>query len=111
MAADGLVLATPVLAGSPSDAFDSFVAVIGDGVLSGVPVLLALDSSSRRQPPDLTQVIRRRLTGVHADPLPTVVVARPADWQATAETVPGRLHACIGRAAGELAAAMRSHRQ
>ncbi|MEU2867533.1 NAD(P)H-dependent oxidoreductase, partial [Streptomyces mirabilis] len=111
VAADGLVVATPVLAASPSEVFDSFFAVLGDGVLSGTPVLLALNSGSRRQPPDLTQVMRRRLTGVHADPVPTVVVAGPADWQATAHSDEGRLHTCIDQAAAELAAAMRSHWQ
>ncbi|KQW00888.1 NAD(P)H-dependent oxidoreductase [Streptomyces sp. Root369] len=111
VAADGLVVATPVLAASPSEVFDSFLAVLGHGVLSGIPVLLALNSSSDRQPPDITQVMRRRLTDVHADPVPTVVVAGPADGRATAQTDAARLRACIGRAAVEPAAAMRSHRQ
>ncbi|MEW2077081.1 NAD(P)H-dependent oxidoreductase [Streptomyces sp. NPDC013433] len=109
-AADGLVVATPVLAASPSELFDSFLAVLEDGVLSGMPVLPALNSSSRRQPPDLTQVLRRRLTGVHADPVPTIVVAGPADWQATARSDGGGLHTCIDQAAVEPAEAMRSHR-
>ncbi|MEU9882184.1 NAD(P)H-dependent oxidoreductase [Streptomyces phaeochromogenes] len=46
VAADGLVVAAPVLAGSPSEMFDSFLAALGDRVLSGVPVLLALNSGS-----------------------------------------------------------------
>jgi FMN reductase len=108
--ADGLVVATPVLAAFPSKVFDSFFDVLGDGVLSGMPVLLALNSGSRWQPPDLTQVMRRRLTGVHAEPVPTIVVAGPADWQATATSDTGRLRACIDQAAAELAAAMRAHR-
>ncbi|GGM06714.1 oxidoreductase [Streptomyces fumigatiscleroticus] len=111
VAADGLVVATPVLAASPSEVFDSFFAVLGNGVLSGMPVLLALDSSSPWQPPALTQVIRRRLTDVRADPMPTIVVAGPADRQAATGREAGRLHARIDRAATELAAAMRSHRQ
>ncbi|MEU0071058.1 NAD(P)H-dependent oxidoreductase [Streptomyces sp. NPDC006332] len=110
-AADGLVVATPVLAASPSEVFDSFLAALGHGVLSRMPVLLALDSSSDRQPPDITQVMRRRLTDMHADPVPTLVVAGPADWQATAHSDAARLRACIDRAAAELAAAMRAHRQ
>ncbi|MFF1306144.1 NAD(P)H-dependent oxidoreductase [Streptomyces sp. NPDC058307] len=109
--ADGLVVATPVLAASPSEVFDSFFAVLGDKVLSGMPVLLALDSYSRRQPPDLVQAMRRRLTDVHAALVPTVVAAGPADWQATAHSDAARLRACIDRAAVELAVAMRSHRQ
>jgi FMN reductase len=109
--ADGLVVATPVHAASPSEVFDSFLAVLGDKALSGMPVLLALNSSSHRQPSDLAQVMRRRLTSVHADPVPTVVIASPADWQATAHSDAARLRACIDRAAVELAAAMRSPRQ
>ncbi len=111
VAADGLVVATPVLAASPSEVFDSFLAVLGHGVLSGMPVLLALNSSSDRQPPGITQVMRRRLTDVHAEPMPTIVVAGPADWQTTALNDAARLRACIDRAAVELAVAMRSHRR
>jgi FMN reductase len=77
VAADGLVVATPVLAACPSEVFDSFFDVLGDGVLSGMPVLLALNNGSCWQPADLAQVIRRRLTDVHTDPVPTVVVAGP----------------------------------
>ncbi|MFJ9098129.1 NAD(P)H-dependent oxidoreductase [Streptomyces sp. NPDC102405] len=109
--ADGLVVATPVLAACPSEVFDSFFAVLGEKVLSGMPALLALHSGSHQQPPDLTQVMRRRLTDVHAAPVPTVVVAGPADGLATAQTDAARLSACIDRAALELAAAMRSHQQ
>ena len=80
--ADGLVVATPVLAASPSAVLDSsFFAVVGDKVLSGMPVLPTLDSGSRRQPSGLAQVMRRHLTDVRVDPVPTVVVAGPADWQ------------------------------
>ncbi|MEU9882183.1 hypothetical protein [Streptomyces phaeochromogenes] len=57
------------------------------------------------------QVIRGRLTDVQADPVPTVVVACPADWRATAHSDAARLRARIDQAAAELAAAMRSHRQ
>ncbi|MFD8251020.1 hypothetical protein [Streptomyces werraensis] len=76
-----------------------------------MPVPLALNSGSDRQPPDITQVMRRRLTAVHAEPVPTVVVAGPVDWQATALSGAARLRACIDRAAVELASAMRSHQQ
>ncbi|WP_242590408.1 NAD(P)H-dependent oxidoreductase [Streptomyces sp. GB4-14] len=41
VAADGLVVATPVRAASPSKVFDSFLAILGDKVLSGMPVPLA----------------------------------------------------------------------
>lgn len=109
--ADGLVVATSVLAASPSEVFDSFFAVLGDGVLSGMPVLLAVDSDSPRQPPDITQVVRRRLTGVHAEPVPTVVVAGPEHWERSALGDRGWLCERIDQAAAELAAAMRSGRR
>ncbi|GHB79670.1 hypothetical protein GCM10010306_087320 [Streptomyces umbrinus] len=108
--ADGLVVATPVLTASPNEVFDSFLAALGGRVLSGMPVLLALNSGTGRQSPDVAQVIRGCLTDVHADPVPTVV-ACPADWRATAHGDAARLRACIDQAAAELAAAMRSHRQ
>ncbi|MFI8076177.1 NAD(P)H-dependent oxidoreductase [Streptomyces sp. NPDC086033] len=109
--ADGLVVATPVFAACPSEVFDSFFAVLGEKVLWGMPALLALHSGSHQQASDLAQVMRRRLTDVHAAPVPTVVVAGPADGRATAQTDAARLRACIDRAALELAAAMRSHQQ
>ncbi|WP_186001519.1 NAD(P)H-dependent oxidoreductase [Streptomyces sp. NBC_00258] len=110
VAADGLVVATPVRTGSPSEVFDAFIALLGDRLLSGMPVLLAVDSGSRRQPPDLAQVMRGRLTDVHADPVPTVVVAG-LGWRDTACIDAARLRACIDRAAAELAEAMPSRRQ
>ncbi|CAL9494360.1 hypothetical protein SUDANB145_03285 [Streptomyces sp. enrichment culture] len=110
-AADGLVMATPVLAAAPSPVFDAFLAVLGNGLLSGTPVLLALDVGSRRQPPDLTRALCGRLAGVHAVPVPTVVVATPAGRGAAAHGDAERLHARVDRAAAELAAEMRSRRR
>jgi FMN reductase len=111
VAADGLVVATPVVAASPSEVFESFFAVLDDGVLSGVPVLLAVTSGSRWQPPDIGQVMRGRLSCLHAEPVPTVVVAGPADWEEPASGGTTRLRAHIGQAATELAAAMSSGRR
>lgn len=111
VAADGLVVATPVVATSPSDVFESFFAVLDDCVLSGVPVLLAVNSGSRWQPPDIEQVMRGRLTCLHAEPVPTVVVAGPADWEESPSGATTRLREHIDQAAAELAAAMSSHRR
>ncbi|MEU6222456.1 NAD(P)H-dependent oxidoreductase [Streptomyces sp. NPDC047042] len=110
-AADGLVAATPVVAASPSEVFDSFLTVLGHKVLSCMPVLLALDSGSDRQSPDLARVMRGRLTDVHAEPVPTVVIAGPADWRAATHSDAARLRARIDQAAAELAASMRAPRQ
>ncbi|MEU9556462.1 NAD(P)H-dependent oxidoreductase [Streptomyces fumanus] len=109
-AADGLVVATPVLAASPGELFDSFFTVLGDRVLAGMPVLLALRTGSHRPAPGLAHVLRGRLAGVRADPVSTVVVAGPPDLRGTPDGDAGELDARIGRAAAELAAAMRPHR-
>lgn len=110
-AADGLVVATPVVAASPSEVFESFFAVLDDDVLSGVPVLLAVTSGSRWQPPDIEQVMRGRLTCLHAEPVPTVVVAGPAEWEESASGDTTQLREHIDQAAAELAAAMSSDRR
>jgi FMN reductase len=57
------------------------------------------------------QVVRGRLTGVHAHPVPTTVVAAPADRQPSASGDEDGLHARIDRAACEPAAAMRTYRR
>ena len=111
VAADGLVVATPVVVTSPSDVFASFFDLLRGGLLSGMPVLLAANSGSRWQPPDIGQVLRGRLTCLHAEPVPTVVVAGPADWQKPAHGGSGRLRERIDQAAAELAAVLVSRAQ
>ncbi|MEV5710712.1 NAD(P)H-dependent oxidoreductase [Actinoallomurus sp. NPDC052274] len=105
--ADGLVVATPVVVTSPSDVFESSFDVLEDGALSGMPVLLAVNSGSRRRPPDLGQVMRDRLACLHAEPVPTVVVAGPEDWERSPHGGPGRLREHIDQAAAALVAAVR----
>jgi FMN reductase len=109
VAADGLVVATPVVVASPSDVFESFFDVLEGGVLSGMPVLLAVNSGSRWQPPDIGRVLRKRLACLHAEPVPTVVVAGPADWEGPAPDGSMPLRERIDQAAVELAAAIGSH--
>ncbi|NKE59760.1 oxidoreductase [Lentzea sp. PSKA42] len=106
--ADGLVVATPVVVASPSDVFESFFGVIEDGVLSGMPVLLAANSGSRWRPPELGRVIRGRFTCLHAEPVPTVVIAGPEDWEGPAHGCSNRLRERITQAADELVAAVSS---
>jgi len=111
VAADGLVVATPVVVASPSDVFESFFDLLEGGVLSGMPVLLAVNSGSRWQPPDIGPVLRKRLTCLHAEPVPTVVVAGPADWEGPVPDGSTQLRERIDRAAAELAAAIGSHQR
>jgi FMN reductase len=75
VAADGLVVATPVVATSPSDVFASFFDILRGGVLSGMPVLLAANSGSRRQPPEIEQVLRGRIDQAAAE-LAAVLISR-----------------------------------
>ncbi|HEX6359641.1 NAD(P)H-dependent oxidoreductase [Actinophytocola sp.] len=109
VAADGLVVATPVVGVSPSDVFESFFDVLDGGVLSGMPVLLAVNSGSRWQPPDIGRVLRKRLACLYAEPVPTVVVAGLADWEGPAPDGSTQLRERIDQAAVELAAAIGSH--
>jgi FMN reductase len=102
--ADVLVVATPVVVTSPSDVFDSFFDVLEEGVLSGMPVLLAANSGSRWQPPDIGQVMRGRLSCLRAQPVPTVVVAGPEDWSGSGHGGSRRLRERIDQAAAELVA-------
>jgi FMN reductase len=108
-AADGLVVATPLVAASPSEVFESFFDVLDDGVLSGTPVLLAATCRSRRWLPEVGQVMRGRLVRSHAEPVPTVVVASAEDWEGSADGS-RQLRDRIDHAAAELAAAMVSRR-
>jgi FMN reductase len=110
-AADGLVVVTPVVGASPSDVFESFFGVLEDGVLSGAPVLLAATSHSRGQSPDVGRAMRGRLTRLHAELVPTVVVAGPEDWEGSADSGSRRLRDRIDQAAAELAATVGSPRR
>ncbi|WP_433187635.1 NAD(P)H-dependent oxidoreductase [Actinoallomurus sp. CA-150999] len=105
-ATDGLVVATPVVVTSPSDVFESFFDILEDGVLSGRPVLLAANSGSRWRPPGIGQVMRDRLTRSQAEPVPTVVVAGPEDWERSAHGCSRRLRERIDQAAAEFVAAV-----
>ena len=105
-AADGLVVATPAAIASPHDVFESFLGVLDDGVLSGVPVLLAAASDTRWQPPGIEQAMRDRLTCLRTEPVRTVVVAGPEDWDGSADGGRRRLRERIDQAAAELAAAL-----
>jgi FMN reductase len=55
--------------------------------------------------------MRGRLSCLHAEPVPTVVVAGPADWEEPASGDTARLREHIDQAATELAAAMSSDRR
>jgi FMN reductase len=103
-AADGLVVATPVVAARPSVVFESFFDIFADGVMSGMPVLLVATCLSPRQVPDVGRVLRGCLTRLHAEPVPTVVVAGAEEWEESADGV-GHPRWRIDKAAAELAAA------
>ncbi|WP_435281328.1 NAD(P)H-dependent oxidoreductase [Streptomyces koelreuteriae] len=70
VAADGLVVATPVLAASPSEVFDSFFAVLGDASALRHAGAAGAQQRLPLAAPDLAQVIRGRLTGVYATSCP-----------------------------------------
>jgi FMN reductase len=78
--------------------------------LARLPLVL-IEHRRRDHPRLVSKKTATQAVPAHADPVPTVVVAGPADGPATAGSDAGRLRACIDRGAAELAAAMRSHRR
>jgi FMN reductase len=88
---------------SPSEVFESFFAVLDDGLLSGAPVLLAAtghragDAGAPHLPARRTRAHCRR--------------RRPADWEESPFGDTTRLRGHIDQAAAELAVAMSSDRR
>lgn len=102
--ADGLVVVTPVFNTSYSGLFKSFLDVFDDGALRGVPVLLGATGGTARHSLALEYALRPVFTYLAAVPVVTSVFAAPEDWAGGPVEA---LRARIGRAAGELADAMR----
>jgi FMN reductase len=104
-AADALIAVTPVFSGSYSGLFKTFFDVIGKEALDGQSVLLAATAGTARHSLVLEHAMRPLFAYLRALPVPTGVFAAPEDWGPGGSTS-GALADRIGRAAGELAAAV-----
>ena len=99
--ADALVLVTPTFQASYSGLFKSFMDLIEEGQLRGVPVLLAATGGSERHSLAVEYALRPLVAHLGAVAVPTGVFAATGDLGGA--TAPA-LDARIERAAGELAA-------
>lgn len=100
-AADALVLVTPTFQASYSGLFKSFMDLIEEGQLRGVPVLLAATGGTERHSLTIEYALRPLVAHLGALAVPTGVYAATGDLGGAA--APG-LTARIERAASELAA-------
>jgi FMN reductase len=101
--ADGLIVVTPVFAGSYSGLFKSFFDLLEPDALTGTPVLLAATGGTARHSLVVEHAMRPLFSYLHALTLPTAVFAATDDWGAGADTYRGGLPARITKAAREFA--------
>jgi FMN reductase len=99
--ADGLIVVTPIFSASYSGLFKSFVDVLDDGSLDGMPVVLAATGGTARHSLALDHALRPLFAYQRAIAMPTSVFAAAEDW--AGETAAAPLDDRIGRAAVELA--------
>lgn len=100
-AADAVVAVTPVFSASYSGLFKSFVDVLEQGTLDGLPVLIAATAGSARHSLVLDHALRPLFGYLHAVVVPTGVFAASEDWGDNGAA--GALRQRVDRAAGELA--------
>lgn len=95
--ADALIVVSPTFTMSYSGLFKSFIDVLEDGSLAGMPVLLAATGGTARHSMVLDTALRPLMSYLKALTLPTAVYAAAEDWGS-----PG-LDARIEKAGNELA--------
>ncbi|HVV08619.1 FMN reductase [Amycolatopsis sp.] len=105
--ASGLIAVTPVFTTSYSGLFKSFVDVLDNESLTGMPVLLGATGGTARHSLALDYNLRPVFTYLHADVVTTGVFAATGDWADSVNPLPKR----IERAGGELAAKILSSRR
>ncbi|RBY82939.1 NADPH-dependent FMN reductase [Geodermatophilus sp. TF02-6] len=100
--ADGLIAVTPVFSASYSGLFKTFVDVLDQDSLTGMPVLMGATAGTARHSLVLEHAMRPLFAHLRTVPVPTGVFAAPEDW-AGADGVDPALARRVERAAGELA--------
>ncbi|HEV7171485.1 FMN reductase [Pedococcus sp.] len=78
--ADALIAVTPVFQASYSGLFKTFFDVLEDGLLRGLPVLLAATAGTARHSLVLEHAMRPMFVYLKATPVPTAVFAASEDW-------------------------------
>lgn len=97
VAADALIVVSPIFSGSYSGLFKTFFDVLEPEVLAGKPVLLGATGGTARHSLALEYALRPLFSYLRTVVVPSAVYAAPEDWGSDA-----RLSARIARAAGEL---------
>ena len=98
VAADALVVVSPIFSGSYSGLFKTFFDVLEPEVLAGKPVLIGATGGTARHSLALEYALRPLFSYLRTVVVPTAVYAAPEDWGSDAQ-----LSARVARAAGELA--------
>ncbi|WP_370618807.1 FMN reductase [Mumia sp. Pv 4-285] len=102
VAADGLVVVTPIFTASYSGLFKSFFDVLEKDALAGKPVLVAATAGTARHSLALEHALRPMFAYLRAVIVPTAVFAASEDWGGV-DGVSGALQARVRRAGAELA--------
>jgi FMN reductase len=101
IAADALIVVTPVFSASYSGLFKSFFDVVEPRALAGKPVLMGATGGSARHSLALDYAVRPLFSYLRARTVQTTVFAAPEDWGA-GEAGTGGLSERSDRAAAEL---------
>ncbi len=101
LAADGLIVVTPIFNASYSGLFKMFFDVIEHGALNGKPVLMAATGGTARHSLALEHALRPMFAYLQAVTVPTAVFAAAEDWGSGGAD--NGLASRVDRAAGELA--------
>ncbi|MEU2616584.1 CE1759 family FMN reductase [Streptomyces sp. NPDC007157] len=99
---DAIIAAAPVYKAGISGLFKSFADLIDNDLLIAKPVVLAATGGSARHSMVVDEHLRPLFAFLRAIPMPTSLYAAPEDWGST------DLGKRIARAAGELAAVLRT---
>ena len=106
--ADGVIAVSPIFSASYSGLFKTFFDVLERDGLAGMPVLIGATAGSARHSLALEHAFRPLFAYLGAAVVPTAVFAASEDWGGGDPSADEGLVERIERAAGELAAAMRS---
>ena len=106
VAADGVIVVTPIFSGSYNGLFKMFFDAIDRDGFRAKPVLIAATGGTPRHSLAIEHAVRPLFAYLRAATVPTGVYAATEDWGQAAVATDGSLVERIDRAATELAAAM-----
>jgi FMN reductase len=110
--ADALIAVTPVFTTSYSGLFKSFVDILDDKALTGMPVLLGATGGTPRHSLALEYSVRPLFTYLHAEPVTTSVFAATDDWAGetdAANPLPKRIERAGAELAGKILGSAARH--